>query len=61
MLGGDALLADPDLLAFASVNTSVGGTADPAGDGGTSPADKTDAASSAGGRHPYLTYSVGVE
>lgn len=55
VLDGDALLAEPDLRAFAAVNTAVGGGEEASADAGVA------AASSAGGGRAYLTYSVGVD
>lgn len=56
VLDGDALLADPQLAGFASVNTALEAVTSSA-DGSTTSA----AAAAAAGAPAYLTYSIGLE
>ncbi|TFV64818.1 chemotaxis protein CheW [Geodermatophilus sp. DF01-2] len=58
VLAGDALLADPQMSGFASVNTAVASTTD-RGDGAATAAAV--AAATATGAPSYLTFSVGVD
>ena len=55
VLDGAALLADPDLNGFASVNTALDGSGD------RHDAMASEAAALAGGAPAYLTFSVGVD